>query len=886
MKISKKTGLLIGVALVTAQGVHAQTAPEDGASSADGNAELVVTGSRVKTDAPTGSALFVVDRANIEVSNATTTAQLFQNMPQVNNLGVSESVRSGNGGSANFNFSQGINIHAIGPYATLVLIDGQRVAPQGVYGLAVDTAIVPTIALQRVEIVPDGASAIYGSDAIAGVANLILRRQVKGIETSGSYGFGDDYHQYQTGVTGGVNWSTGHATLSYAYGGHSALRASDRSYARADLTALGGNDFRATQCNPGTIVMQGGNYAIPAGGVTPATAGSLIRGTTNRCDNFSESYLLPEIRRHNVVATLDQDITDRLSVNATALYARRETSVRGGYPVTTLTVPQTNAFYTAPPGATGPQTIRYAFNTLPLSPTGKGSSDFYQGTIGAKLKLSESWVADAAFTYGGSNEHYYTRNVVNNGALAAALASSNPATAFNPYGDANSASVLAAIGNGQFSPNGKEDQDVADLGLSGTLLTLPGGEVRLALGYQHQRQRQRAWNTTGSTAAPIRSLSVDFTRRVNSTYGELLIPIFGPGNAVTGIHSLTIDVAGRYDRYSDVGSTTNPKIGVAWEPVAGFSLHGSYGTSFRAPPVYQSQGTASTSVSSLSDPLLGGASTSVLLITGGNPGTKPETATTYSFGVDLKPKLIPGLSAQLNYFKVKYRDIITALGNNSQLLNQSYYSSLGIITRNPTPAQIADALARYPLVTGTVPAQVPVLVDARTRNLASLKADGLDFVVDYQVRTGSAGDFNVGLSGTYYLRFISGAAPGAPGVDLVGTILNPVKLQLRPYAGWHLGDFNARAVVNITGRYTNNLVQPIQRVSSQATVDLHLDYDLARVLPVSANRLRLALDATNLFDKNPPFVNIGPTSVTEGGYDATVASPVGRVIALSVIAAF
>ncbi|MDB5579683.1 MAG: TonB-dependent receptor-like protein [Bradyrhizobium sp.] len=849
--------------------------------------DIVVTGSRLKGAAPVGSSLVAIGRGTIEISNATTTSQLLANLPQVNNLGVSENIRSGNGASANFNFAQGINVHAIGPYATLLLIDGQRVAPQGALGLTADTSVIPTIALERIEVVADGASAIYGSDAVAGVANLILRRKFDGIEATSSYGVADDYRQYQAGIIAGTHWSSGYATLSYAYSGHSSLSASDRSFAKADLTGKGGADFRSTQCNPGNILIDGVSYAIPMNGVTQGTSGVLVPGTSNRCDNFKNSDLLPNIRRHNVVGTVNQDIIGGLSVWGTGIYSHRAVFVRAGIPTTTLTVPASNAFYTRPAGSgTSTETVRYAFNELPESAAIRGVAEFFQGTFGARLKLPHDWEASASFTYGGSNEVSSSDTTINNTALQAALASSDPNTAFNPYGVANRASVLATIGNGITGTTGKARQDVADFSVTGGLFELPGGEVRLAVGYQHQRTNQVAYSLVGNTTAPGSLLLVDFTRHVNSVFGELLIPLVGSGNAIPGIHSLQIDVAGRYDHYSDVGSTRNPKVGVNWEPVKGLLLHGSYGTSFRAPPVFQSQGGAQSLVTSLSDPLLGGASTTVLQIAGGNPTVRPETATTYSFGADIRPALLPGVNVSVSYFHVKYKDIITALGNNAQLLNQSYYSALGIITRNPTPAQVAAVLATYPFVSGSLPANVPVLIDARTRNLAAIKAEGLDFSADYSLSTKRAGDFNLGIVGTYYLKFDSIAVPGAPVIDLVGTTLNPVRFQLRPYLGWRLGNVTTRATVNITDSYENNLVVPARAVSGYATLDLHLDYDLSRVLPLSLKNLRLGVDVTNAFNAEPPFISVGPSIITEGGFDASLVNPVGRIIAISLTAKY
>ena len=846
--------------------------------------DIVVTGSRLKSSAPVGSTLVYVGRDDMEISNAITASDLFRNLPLVNNLGVSESLRSGNGGSANYTFSQGLNIHGVGPYATLMLIDGQRIAPQGAYGLIVsDTSLVPTIALERLEIVPDGASAVYGSDAIAGVANLILRRRFKGLEASASYGVADDYTQYQASIIGGTNWGTGYATLAYSYSGHSELKAIDRSFARTDLTPRGGNDFRPTQCNPGNIIVGGTSYAIPAGGVTPANAGALIANTSNRCDNALESYLLPLVERHNVVATLDQDLSANLAVFATGLYSHRRIRTQGAWQVSTLAVPATNAFFVRPAGTTGPETIRYAFTELRDSLVGTGSAEYFQGTVGARLDLSADWRASLSFTYGKSKDRLYQTGRVNNSALAAALASSNPATAFNPYGGPNSPAVLATIGNGQSSYFGRGEQYDIDVGVTGKLLDLPGGAVDIAIGYQRQHNRQYAYNLAGSTVTPITNVQLDSRRHVDSAYTEIRIPLVGSENSFPGVRSLTLNLAGRYDRYSDVGSTTNPKVGVDWEAVQGLRLHGSFSKSFRAPPLYHAHGNGNSFVATLSDPLLGGAATTALELIGGN-AAKPETATTFSLGLDVRPTLIPGLSGKLSYFNVRYKNVIAALGNNAQLLNQAYYADLGIVTRNPSPALVASTLAAFPLVSGNVPANLPVIIDTRARNLGTLKVSGLDFVVDYDHDIANAGTVEIGGSGTYYLKYDSAAAPGAPYVDLLGTILNPTKYQLRGYLGWRKSGFDVRTVVNHSDGYRNNLVVPSETVSSNTTVDLHIGFSLPE--PAPASKLRFALDVTNLFDRDPPFTNIGPSTLTEGGWDAAQASPIGRIIALSVTAGF
>lgn len=866
----------------------AQTTTVDASSPSrtDGSepaGDIVVTGSRIKGTAPVGSTVLTVNRDAIEATGATTTAELLAQLPQVNNLGISESSRTSTGGALNATYAQGINIHGIGQAATLILLDGRRVVPQGIAGSISDTSIVPTIALERIEVVPDGASAIYGSDAVAGVANFVLRRHFSGVEASARYGFADDYNERQVGIIAGHDWGSGHFTIAYGYTGHSALRSSDRSFSTsADLRSRGGLDFRSTSCNPGNIIANGLSYAIPAGGITPANAGLLVPNTVNRCEVYSNADLLPSIERHSIVATFDQKLTDGLSLFATALGTKRDVDRRFGVTTASLSVPATNAFYVTPVAGSPRETVSYAFTELPSNDI-TGYGNVLQLTGGIKAKLPFHWNAELAYTYGWARDKYLQDRGINPATLAAALASSDPATAFNPFGGPNSPALLSSIGNAVQSFRGLINQGVVDFGLDGPLFRLPGGPVRLALGYQNIRNHTKSLTMLGSTVAPLPGVSFDFTRKVNSAYAELLIPIFGPDNAVPGIRSLQVDVAGRYDHYNDAGSTKNPKVGVTWKPIDGLSIRGSYGTSFRAPSLVSSKSAPTITVFPYPDPLLGGGTVQAIQISGGGLQLKPETATTYSFGVELDPVLIPGFHFSASYFNVNYKNIVAGLAGNSQILNQaSFYSEL--ITRNPTPEQVADVLSKYQLLSGVVPSPVPVIVDVRSRNLGVVKTSGLDIFGSYTLRTESAGNFTVGANATYFLGYKAAPAPTAPLVDQLSNILYPVRFQGRANLGWDRGAFNAIGYLNFTGKYKNNLVTPAERVGSYATIDLHVGYKIENLGP--AKGLRLGLDVANLFDRDPPFVNIAPSTSGAGGYDGTLASPIGRTISLSLTADF
>src|SRR5688572_2110948 len=212
--------------------------------------EIIVTGSRIRGAQPVGSTVTTMSREDIQLAAPVSTTALVQRLPQVFNLGVSENSRGQSGGSGNITYGSAINLRGLGPYSTLTLIEGHRAVPQGTTGFGVDASIIPPAALERVEVVADGASALYGSDAVAGVVNLILRRDFEGVEASVRGGSGDAYSERQASLIGGFGWEGGNLMAAYEFASHSNLNGLDRDFFRGDLTARGGRDFRVAQCNP------------------------------------------------------------------------------------------------------------------------------------------------------------------------------------------------------------------------------------------------------------------------------------------------------------------------------------------------------------------------------------------------------------------------------------------------------------------------------------------------------------------------------------------------------------------------------------------------------------------------------------------------------------
>lgn len=873
-------------ALCLATPARAQTAP---AAEGDAQADttITITGSRIRGIAPIGSTVVGVSRDSIESSGVVSVSQALQQVPQVYNLGVSENSRGQAGGAGNITFGSSINLRGIGPFATLVLVNGHRVVGQGTTAAAVDPNIIPMLLLERIEIVADGASAIYGSDAIAGVANLIMRRE-KGAQAYLRYGEGNAYDERQAGALWGTRWRGGVATLAFEHSYHSALSGRERDFFSGDLRAQGGGDFRSAQCSPGNIVIAGTSYAIPAGGVTSANAASLVGGTSNRCDNLKVQDLVPRQERNGLAFVASHDIGP-FTVYGDGFATKRLFSRNPGALSSNLTVPSTNPFYVRPPTAPAgtSETVAYSWSKDLPENIATGTSESYEATVGFDYNFRQggAWKAGALYTYGKNDDLSVTTSGLNNGAITAALARTDPNTALNVFGSApNTAAALANLNNSVAYSPGKTDFQNLLVKADGPLFALPGGMMRAALGYERQDLKLLGGQTTGPITNPSFG-EVQLTRTVDSVYAEFAVPVVGAGNAMTGVRRLDLTAAVRHDSYSDVGTATNPKFGLSWQPVEGLQLRASYGESFRAPGLTQIRGFTNGGrgglfVQNYSDPTIGGALRVGVALSAGNPDLKPETAKTTSFGLDWEPARNTKLS--VNAFQIEYDNQVTGYLSDTSILNrEASFAGTSIIQRNPSPALQAQLLATYP-ISGVPPANWTLLVIGSQFNLGRSVSRGFDFHVNTKIPTENWGQFGLGLSGTVFTTYEVALTPGSPLVDQLNTIYNPMKFKARANASWNIGAVNAMVFVNHVNAYDNNLATPTQRVRSHNTVDARVALALEDLAPLDLFKdTTLAIGATNLFDRKPPFVNVAQSPNGGGGYDPTLVNPVGRVVSIS-----
>jgi iron complex outermembrane receptor protein len=475
----------------------------------------------------------------------------------------------------------------------------------------------------------------------------------------------------------------------------------------------------------------------------------------------------------------------------------------------------------------------------------------------------------------------------------------NPATALNILGNgtANNPATLQKlfIGENLFHFGSHLTNFVASF--DGPVFSLPAGDVKLAVGaaYRIEQQMEDIGSNTGVLTNPLtltfREQDRPPTRVVESLYAEVAIPLVSEKNSFFLFHKLDLSLSGRYDDYSDVGQTTNPKIGLDWVPVDDLKIHSSWSTSFRAPVVDQLLNNEAAGNAGVLAPVPGGQLFGIIL-TGGNPNLTPEKSRGDSLGADYNPSWLPGFGLSTNYFYVDfYSKIGQVAGSNgtptilSTAAMQALYAPY--INLNPTRAQVEAAYAANNAIpASTDPTLVKFIIDGRSNNIGISIIRGMDFTGHYFVPT-DWGVFGVQESGIFYFQYLNSVLPGAPVFENINQINFPTKFTSKTQFSWDNGSgLHVGTFVTFMPPYLNNLISPSQKVSSYTQVDLQLNYQFAEGLswiPDEASWLTdhaaISLSVLNLFNQTPPYVN----NTTGLEYDPQNVTAEGRVVSIELV---
>ncbi len=708
---------------------------------------VTATGTSIKGINPVGSSLVTVNAGAIKASGAITTDEVLSQIPQIANTFNSQVVEptainiGGVRPSIRYNPAQNI----VGGAATLILLDGMNMV--GISGLATapDAGFIPTVVLRRVDVMPDGASSIYGANAITGVINFVTQDTYQGFQANAAVGVADGYTSFNTSAMAGTDWGDGGAYLAFEHKANTYLLAKDRSYTQMDLRPIGGRDSRGTQCNLANISISGGrNYALTSNAV-PNTPGALAANVTgpfgaldpvsnggqfNRCDTNSFGSLFPKQEQNTVFGQFHQHIIDGVEFSTKVMWSTRlDTQLRPALSAQS-TINNTNPYFQSLAGETS-QTVQFDFSPYLGSESYNDWNDATVFQVVPRLAIDlpfGDWQANLVGNYGRSATIGMQRQVntallnmsmaqgVIGGVLSPPLVASTglAGNAVDPYNlNLTNPLLLNNILNTAQYAKAIQHQVQWQLSANGTVFDLPGGPVKAAIGYQHSWDDYVAiWNQNwpigqlSGAPTPGSQMAVARPHRITeSGFAEINVPIVGPGNEFPLVHSLTFNASGRIDSYSDFGETDNYKLSFAYEPFPALTIRGTRGTSFDAPSladtsapdtrfIYTPQRTsANTNVppgTSAADALRPSISSP-----GGNPLLAPELGSTWSIGGDLHPTSelgldLTGLDISVTAWHIKFEHQIGVLINNPQVLFTPTFSNLYII--NPTLAQIQ---ARY-----------------------------------------------------------------------------------------------------------------------------------------------------------------------------------------------
>ena len=839
---------------------------------------VTVTGSLIRGAADVRSPIVDVSAKDLSYAPFPTVQDSLYQLPIVS----LDAPREDLGIYNNFNWGSGINLRGLGVGATLVLVNGHRQPLSGLNSDFVDVSNIPAAAVDRIEILPQGASATYGSDAVAGVVNIILRDHFDGAQTSVHYGGAPGGRDNITvSQLLGTHWDSGNAMFVYEYQDSSALPISARGYAAsANKASYGGGDYRSFYTDPGNILDP--NTYLPIYGGTAATSATSpqLSSTLNYENKFAQYDLFPQATQHSVYGTAREEIGPA-ELFAEGRFTQRSTYAPSTYYETTVTLGPNNPFN---PFQGSYTPVDYSFSKLFGPITFSDETRNYVGTLGARFSLPGAWQATLSETYGKERLYSGQYNQPNLYELNAAAVSSDAATAFNPFGVTNS-TVLNSVRAELFN-NATSGIESTSFIADGPLFPLPAGSVKMAAGYERREESliQSEW-VTGPASPGQESIYNSFSRHVNSAFTELSVPLVGDSENVHAVPRLELTMAGRYDDYSDFGHTVNPAFGIHWVPLDSLKLRASWGRSFRAPKLDDLYDT-SNNVSGLlvlPDPKSSTGQSLVLAMQGNNPDLKPETAKSWTAGFDVVPESDPEFALSLTYYSIDYTGQIAVPDTANPfdiLIQESEWAA--VITRNPTAAQVAAVCTRrdYQGSVASCLASTPAaIVDYRLANLASTQTTGLDLNIRQKFTT-DVGLFNLGFIGNYVFHFDQGITTASPAVDILNTFQNPLKFRFRAVTAWdrHLPEdsgLGASVVVNFTNGYTNPGSTLVPEMGSLTTLDLQLRYHLAE----SAGWLGgmdFAVNAVNVFNQSPPFAD------TVLGYDSSNYQPFGRVLSLTV----
>lgn len=835
---------------------------DDGSVSAEPLDEVLVTGSRIERSGEGPAPVQVYTRYAIEQLGAASIPDVLRYTPQQPFSRAEHYYQNG---------AQYSQMRGIGVDTTLILINGRRVVPtsNSLTLNAFDLNSIPLAAVDKIEVLSDSASAIYGADAMGGVVNVVLKKNIPqpvvDIQYGGAQGGGD---MLRTSLSAGYSGARSRSSLIFDYYERDFLFGAERErWSNQDFSRYGGTDYRSPAGAPGTVSsLTGDNLPglsapfamIPHGssgvGLTPqdfaATAGMRNPATTT----LSTLSVVPEVRQSSIALSSELDLTSDLTAFAEVLHTNRKTVFQDELQaIQGALVPATNPFNPFQ------QPVLVDFLLQGVEPRRFiHDLELTRGVGGLRGWLGSTWQWELAATASMETDDAIATNKVSAELVSAALAQSDPSRALNPFvdGPGGSPELLASLLEPDINHHFSRGRQFSGF-LRRELFDLPAGAVQAVFGGEWRQE---------AVLYDDLSQRVDDDREVRAAFTELSVPLISSTPSARG-DVLSMSLAARLDDYSDFGSTVNPQFGLMWRPTPDLLLRGSYGTSFRPPSLFELRTPRDTvSNVSLQDPARNNVLSTVTFVVGGNPDLRPIEADSMTAGFVLTPSAAPGLRLLGNYWKIHTNHRVTILHFSTLLANEDAFGDR-IVREAPTPQDIAAG----------IPGRL-LQLDISRLNFGRLTTSGVDVEASYEFDT-SLGRFTQRLSATWVNEFTAVDVPTTSPIDRVG-IASPFgsipRWKLIGTLGWKRGGVGLSTTVDWLPAYmdadSNGLTG--RKLSDRTLVDVQASFAMDELLGASLlwNDLKLQTGIKNVFDQMPPFADVGFAV----GFDTSQGDLVGR----------
>lgn len=788
--------------------------------------EVVVTGSRIRQNPlEAQNPVQILSAADIDQSGQVSIADFLQRLPI-----AGSAINRTNNSSGNLGFppdgsgigagASQIDLRYLTAKRVLVLVDGKRwvrgSSASGVSG-AVDLNTIPTGIIKSIEVLQDGASTIYGSDAIAGVVNIKTRDDYEGFSASAYYGMFDegDGKTQEYDVSWGASGDRTRILVDLSYTKQGAVEAADReltAYAIPfeNLGASSGtpqgrfvfnNDFGSITPNDGAGAVPNFDPADPTGPNSDYHAFTLA----DRFNYSPYNKVMTPSERINIFAKAEYDITDTIKMTTTAAYNNRRsvsqaapeplffgTDAGAGFWMDNIVVPEdhpynpfgielnptTFAFGGRRPIEAGPRVFTQNVDTWYVSNTIEGEVEF----------AGRNWYWDVNGTYSQSQANQVKEGAFNarkisealgDPAVCAANPSCVPLNIFGGQGpDGNGTITQAMLDYITFTQKDESRQKLADFSanVAGELFDMPAGPLGIALGWEYREEEGRfipdnvvsSGETAGVPASPTSGHI-----HVKEFYGEINAPLLSDMSFAKYVN---LSAAFRTSDYNTSGSNTVYKVGMAWQVNDDLTFRGNWSEGFRAPNIGELYNTGSRFDSTISDPCnSGGGNTphancaalgvpadlvqinpQISVTTGGNASLTPETAETWTAGMTFSPTgMADAMGVQGITFEANYYNI--AMENVIQAPNASEVLSGCVET-------LSDVFCNA--VTRTANGQV-TRIDGILTNIAAIDTQGMDWSISLETMPADWGQLRFKWVNSHLFKFEESVPNATGGIDVV-----------------------------------------------------------------------------------------------------------------------